>query len=81
RMDRNDQLNTAHALETSNNGQATTWRNPDTGQRYAVTPTHTYQSDSGPCREFTTTARFDDGREEVVHGNACRQPDGTWKAS
>jgi uncharacterized protein YcfJ len=30
-MDRNDQLNTARALETSKNGQETTWRNPDTG--------------------------------------------------
>ena len=79
-MDRNDQLNTAQALETSRNGQATTWRNPDTRHRYTVTPTRTYESASGSCREFTTVAYLDDGRHEVVHGKACRQPDGTWRA-
>lgn len=65
-MDCNDQLNTAHALETSKNGEATTWRNPDTRHRYTVTPTRTYESASGPCREFTTIAHFDDGRHEIV---------------
>ncbi|MGZ5094546.1 MAG: RT0821/Lpp0805 family surface protein [Burkholderiales bacterium] len=81
RMDRNDQLTTAQALETSKNGQATTWRNPDTRDRYTVTPTRTYESASGPCREFTTLVSFDDGRRELVHGNACRHADGTWKAT
>ena len=32
RMDRSDQLETAQALETSKNGQAKSWRNPDSGQ-------------------------------------------------
>ena len=81
RMDRNDQLNTAHALETSKNGQSTTWRNPDTRHRYTVTPTRTYESASGPCREFSTIAHFDDGHHDIVHGNACRQPDGSWRTS
>jgi surface antigen len=79
-MDRNDQLKAARALETSKNGQETTWRNPDTGQRYTVTPTRTYESSSGPCRDFTTVTEID-GRQEHVQGNACRQADGTWKAS
>ena len=37
--------------------------------------TRTYASPSGPCREFTTVAQID-GREQVEHGTACRQPDG-----
>ena len=80
RMDRNDRLKAEHALETSRNGQETTWRNPDTGQRYTVTPTRTYESASGACRDFTTVMDID-GRCEHVQGTACRQPDGTWKAS
>jgi surface antigen len=80
-MDRNDQLKTAQALETAKDREVTTWRNRDTGQRYSVTPTRTYNSPSGPCREFTTIAQLDDGRHRIVHGSACRQADGTWKAA
>jgi surface antigen len=80
RMDRNDQLKTAHALETSRNGEASSWRNPDTGQHYTMMPTRTYEGASGPCREFTTVTEID-GHREVVRGVACRQADGTWKAA
>jgi surface antigen len=77
-MDQNDRKNTAQALETAPTGTPTSWRNPDTGKTYTVTPTRTYASASEPCRDFTTKAVID-GRDEVVHGTACRQPDGTWK--
>jgi surface antigen len=80
RMDREDQLKASGALERSRDGLSTSWRNPNNGQIYSVTPTRTYDGASGPCREFTTTTDID-GREEVVHGTACRQPDGTWKAA
>ena len=79
-MDRNDQLKTAEALDKSRDGQAATWRNADNGQQYSVTPTKTYQSASGHCRDFTTVTEIE-GRKEVVQGTACRQPDGTWKTS
>jgi surface antigen len=79
-MDRSDELKTSQALEASRDGRATTWRNPESGQQYSVTPTRTYESPSGPCRDFTTVTRID-GHDEVVHGTACRQPDGTWKAA
>jgi uncharacterized protein YcfJ len=64
----------------SGNTIATTWKNPNTGQNYTVTPTRTYEGASGPCREFKSTTVID-AREEVVHGTACRQPDGSWKAA
>jgi surface antigen len=80
RMDRNDQLKTAQALETLKNGDARTWRNPDTGQRYWVMPTRTHESASGPCREFATVTEID-GHREFVHGTACKQPDGAWKTA
>jgi surface antigen len=79
-MDRDDQRKTAAALERSPDDRATTWKNPNTGQTYSVTPTRTYEGGSGPCRDFKTTTEID-GREEVVHGTACRQPDGSWKAA
>ena len=42
-------------------------------------PTRTYQGDSGTrCRDFTATSEID-GRDEVVNGTACKQPDGAWK--
>jgi len=78
-MDETDKLKTTQALENSPTGDSSTWRNPDTGNRYTVTPTHTYETASGPCRDFTTEAVID-GRKETVYGKACRQPDGTWKA-
>jgi surface antigen len=78
-MDRGDQARTTHALDKSSDGESTAWRNDETGTRYSVTPTRTYQGNSGGwCRDFTTVAQID-GRDEVVHGTACRQPDGTWK--
>ena len=78
-LDRNDQARAAHALDRSADGESTTWRNDETGMRHSVTPTRTYQGDSGSrCRDFTTVARID-GHDEVVHGTACKQPDGTWK--
>jgi surface antigen len=79
-MDREDQRKAAHALEVAPDGRSTAWRNPNTGQIYSVTPTRTYGSASSPCRDFTTTTEIE-SREEVVHGMACRQPDGSWKVS
>jgi surface antigen len=79
-MDRDDHALTKRALDKSADGESTTWRNDASGIRYSVTPTRTYRMDSGgPCRDFTSAARID-GRDEVVQGTACRQPDGTWKA-
>jgi surface antigen len=79
-MKRADHENASHALEKSGDGESTAWRNNETGLRYSVTPTRTYRGDSGGlCRDFTSVTQID-GRDEVVHGTACKQPDGTWKA-
>jgi len=77
-MDEQDQMNTSLALENVRTGVPTTWRNPDTGYEYAVTPTNTYETDSGPCREYTMDATIG-GKTEQVYGTACRQADGSWK--
>ena len=68
-----------HALETAPSGQATTRKNPDTGNSGQVTPQRTYQAANGQyCREFTQQIMIG-GKKETSYGTACRQPDGAWK--
>jgi surface antigen len=79
-MDETDRLNTALALENVRTGVPSRWRNPDTGNEYTVVPTRTYEAAEGPCREYTVDAVVA-GRQDTVHGTACRQPDGSWRAA
>ena len=79
-MDENDRYRAQQALETASTNQHTSWKNPDTENEYTVTPTKTYETSSGPCREYTTEAIID-GKQEVIYGTACRQPDGSWQAA
>lgn len=77
-MDEQDRIKTAEALEYSPTGRPSTWTNPDTQGRYTVTPTRTYETAEGPCREFTMDAAVG-GQPQQVYGTACRQPDGSWR--
>jgi surface antigen len=79
-MDELDQYKTQVALETSPTGSTLAWNNPDSDIDYSVTPTKTYESASGPCRDYTTEAVID-GRAEIIHGTACRGDDGSWHAT
>lgn len=80
-MDEVDRMKVNRSLETLPTGRATSWRNPDSGTRYAVTPTRTYHSESGtPCREFIMDAAVG-GKTQQVYGTACRQEDGSWKVA
>jgi surface antigen len=80
RMDESDRRQAGLVLDSTPTHQRSSWQNPDTGDRYAVTPTRTYYADDRPCREYTTEAWID-GYRETVYGTACRQTDGTWLAS
>jgi len=77
-MDEADRIKAAQALETAPTGYRSTWKNPDTGAQYVMTPTNTYQGGSGPCREYTVDTTVE-GKSQKVRGTACRQADGTWK--
>lgn len=77
-MDELDQNCTGQVLERAETQQTVTWRNPDTGANYSVTPTNTYESGGRYCREYVTEAIIN-GRRERVTGKACREPDGTWR--
>lgn len=78
KMDEADRIKAGQALETLPTGQRSTWKNPDTGTVYTVTPSRTYEAGGTPCRDFTVDATVD-GRPEKVNGTACRQADGSWK--
>ena len=77
-MDANDRHRTAQTLETVRTGVPSRWHNPDTGADYTMVPTRTYDTQSGPCREYTIDALIG-GRKEKVYGTACRQQDGSWR--
>jgi surface antigen len=78
-MDKQDALEMQRALETAPTGKDVSWRNPDNGNRYSVTPTRTYYvHEHQPCREYTTRAIIG-GKSEQIYGKACRQADGSWR--
>jgi surface antigen len=77
-MDDTDRLKAAHALETVRTDVPTQWVNPDTGYEYTLTPTRTFDSGTGPCREYTVDAMIG-GETEQIYGTACRQADGSWE--
>jgi len=76
-MDEVDRMKVAQALESQPTGATTSWNSPDNRTAYTVTPTRTYETAQGPCREFTMDARID-GQTDQVTGTACRGPNGNW---
>jgi surface antigen len=83
RLDNRDKRMAAEAaqraFETNQAGQASVWRNPDSGNSGSITPTRTYQIANGEyCREYRQTIVVG-GEQHQAYGTACRQPDGTWQ--
>jgi len=71
--------NNQRALEANRVGQASTWRNPDSGHSGSFTPTRTYESSQRQyCREYQQTIVVG-GESQKAYGRACRQPDGSWQ--
>jgi surface antigen len=79
RMDLHDQQQLAQTFEHGQTGRTSTWVNPDTGHRYAATPTDTYEIADRPCRKFRLETDLEGPEEETVYGTACRRSDGTWE--
>lgn len=60
-------------------GKKITWDNPESGNSGSVTPVRDGYTDDGDyCREYQQTIIVG-GQEETAYGQACRQPDGSWK--
>jgi surface antigen len=77
-MDETDRINASATLENVRTGVPSSWVNPDTGYEYVMTPINTYDSCTGPCREYTLDANIG-GKTEQIYGTACRQADGSWR--
>lgn len=77
-MDEQDRAQVATALHDNRTQQSTTWINPDTGRRYTVTPTRTYDGEGQPCREFSLRATVVGQPDQPLFGTACLRSDGAW---
>lgn len=77
-MDSSDQ---AQLNSSVTSGKPTSWQNSKTHATYHVVPSKKYVTVNGNryCRNYTTTAVIS-GKTTTVHGVACRQTDGSWKA-
>ena len=60
-------------------GETIRWNNPDSGNYGTVTPVRDGRTSSGAyCREYQQTI-YVGGKQQSGYGQACQQPDGTWK--
>ncbi len=76
-MDKFDQEQLGQSYETTPSRQTSRWVNPDTGNRYAVTPQPAYQDQTGrDCREAEILATIN-GQPEKTITKACRE-NGRW---
>ncbi|MBF0481200.1 MAG: hypothetical protein HQK81_10025 [Desulfovibrionaceae bacterium] len=71
KFDEADRARTSEVLNNNRDNDTGAWRNPNTGGRYSITPTKSYQRDDGEyCREYTQVADID-GKRQTVAGAAC----------
>lgn len=78
-MDQSDRVYAGQTLNDARTGETTQWVNPDNGNVYAVTPTRTFETTTGPCREFVLDATVGGEPGQEVYGTACLQEDGSWE--
>ncbi len=79
-MDKFDRQELNQAYESGKSNHKTEWQNPDTGNRYEVTPKPAYPSATRantPCRQAEILATID-GKTEKTYTTACRNSAGQW---
>ncbi|MCG6892523.1 MAG: glycine zipper 2TM domain-containing protein [Desulfobacteraceae bacterium] len=76
-MDKADRQRLSHTYESTPSGQTSSWVNPDTGNRYTVTPQPAYTQNQRVCREAEIIAVID-GKQEKTYTTACRDANGDW---
>lgn len=65
------------ALETNDDGQTSSWSNPDNNTGGSITPVNNFQTAGRECRDYEKSVVVD-GKVEQATGTACRNSDGTW---
>jgi surface antigen len=70
-----------HALETGIADHPTSWTDPDSGAVTQFTVMRLFQKDDNSyCRGFSESVTTG-SKTNSVHGVACRDADGTWRAA
>lgn len=79
-MDKYDREQLNHVYERGVSGQADTWRNPDNGNQYQVTPQRAYTNPrtNQPCRKAEIQTIIE-GKAETAYSTACRDNNGHWQ--
>lgn len=79
-MDKYDREQLNHVYERGVSGQTNSWRNPDNGNQYQVTPQPAYSNPSNrqPCRQAEIQTIID-GKQETAYTTACRDNNGHWQ--
>ncbi len=79
-MDKYDREQLNHVYERGVSGQGNSWRNPDNGNSYQVTPQPAYSNSktSQPCRQAEIQSVID-GKPETTYTTACRDQNGHWQ--
>lgn len=77
-MDRQDRANMRRAVINTPLGKQASWTNQHSDITYTVRPIRNYHDEGRYCREYRTTIEIN-GKPRKAYGNACRQPDGSWK--
>lgn len=80
-LDREDRR-TAHqtdqaALEHNDDGETSSWSNPNNNTGGSMTPVNSMQTAQGSCRTYEKSVMVD-GKVEQTTGTACRNRDGLW---
>jgi surface antigen len=76
-MDKYDRQQLNHVYERGVSGQTSSWKNPDSGHMYNVTPNPATTGSSGPCRDAQIEAIIG-GKPQITHSTACRDYNGQW---
>ncbi len=66
------------ALEYGRAGEETSWQSPSGSVNGTIRVGSVSQVNSLDCREYTHNIAVG-GRMRVVHGTACREPNGVWR--
>ena len=78
-MDKSDTQKLNEALEYGEPGKTISWKNPDTGDAYQITPQAFITDDATKqkCR-ITEVVATVEGKEQKTTSKACRNSDGQW---
>ena len=78
-MDEYDREQLNNVYERGGSNQRSSWVNPDSGNRYAVTPQPAYQTANHQvCRRAEISATID-GKPQRTYSTACRNDYGDWE--